>query len=122
MCIIRKQTKDILTYFSFLQIVLKTPPIITDTQLIYKPNRYSETFEVFECTTPDNKVRELATCACRGSSGQKPQCDLMTLAYQRLTPMLLTYGSLFLSGVYYCPSVLVCRHITTVHLLTRHCL
>jgi hypothetical protein len=33
----------------------------------------------------------------------------MTLAYQRFTGvLLLTYGSLFLSGVYYCLSVLWC--------------
>jgi hypothetical protein len=34
----------------------------------------------------------------------------MTLAYQRFTAvlLLLIYGSLFLSGVYYCPSVFWC--------------
>jgi hypothetical protein len=37
-------------------------------------------------------------CACRGSSGQKPQYDLVTMAYQRFTVvLLLIYGSLFLS-------------------------
>jgi hypothetical protein len=47
--------------------------------------------------------------ACRGSSGQKPQYGLMTLTYQRFTPvMLLIYGSLFLSGAYYCLSVFWC--------------
>jgi hypothetical protein len=39
-------------------------------------------------------------CACRGSSGQKPQYGLMTLAYQRFTAMLLLiYGGLFLNGI-----------------------
>jgi hypothetical protein len=51
----------------------------------------------------ENKVRELATVACRGSSGHKPQYDLMTFAHQLFTAvLLLIYGSLFLSGVYYC--------------------
>jgi hypothetical protein len=45
-------------------------------------------------------------CACRGSIGQKPQYGLMTLAYQSFTAvLLLIYGSLFLSGIYYCLSV-----------------
>jgi hypothetical protein len=48
-------------------------------------------------------------CACRGSSGQKPQYGLMTLAYQRFTAVLLfIYGSLFLSGVYCCLNVFWC--------------
>jgi hypothetical protein len=48
-------------------------------------------------------------CACRGNSGQKPQYGLMALAYQRFIAMfLLIYGSLFLSGVYYCLSVSWC--------------
>jgi hypothetical protein len=39
-------------------------------------------------------------CACRGSSGQKPQYGLVTLAYQHFTAVLvLICGSLFLSGV-----------------------
>jgi hypothetical protein len=47
--------------------------------------------------------------ACHGSSGQKPQYSLMTLTYQRFTAvLLLIYGSLFLSGVYYCQSVFWC--------------
>jgi hypothetical protein len=51
-----------------------------------------------------------APCACRGSSGQKPQYGLMTLAYQHFTAvlLLLIYGSLFLSSVYYCLSVFPC--------------
>jgi hypothetical protein len=41
--------------------------------------------------------------AFRGSSGQKPQYGLMTLAYQRFTAvLLLIYCGLFLSDVYYC--------------------
>jgi hypothetical protein len=57
-------------------------------------------------TGTDNKVRELAPCARRGSSERKPQYGLMTLAFQRFTSvLLLIYGSLFLSGVYYCLSV-----------------
>jgi hypothetical protein len=47
--------------------------------------------------------------ACHGSSGQKPQYGFMTLAYQCFTAVLLIYGRLFLSGVYYCLSVLVCH-------------
>jgi hypothetical protein len=47
-------------------------------------------------------------CVCCGSSGQKPQYGLMTLEYQGFTAMLLIYGSIFLSGVYYCLSVFWC--------------
>jgi hypothetical protein len=48
-------------------------------------------------------------CAYRGSSGQKPHCGLMTLAYQSfIAVLLLIYGSLFLSGVYYCLNVFSC--------------
>jgi hypothetical protein len=57
--------------------------------------------------------------AC-GSSGQKAQYGLMTLAYQRFTAvLLLIYGNVSLSDVYYCLSMFC---ITTMHLLTRHCL
>jgi hypothetical protein len=42
------------------------------------------------------------------SSGQKPQYGLMTLAYQRFTAVLLIYGSLLLSSVYYCLRVFWC--------------
>jgi hypothetical protein len=42
-------------------------------------------------------------CACHGSTGQKLKYGLMTWAYQRFTAvLLLIYGSLFLSGSYYC--------------------
>jgi hypothetical protein len=45
-------------------------------------------------------------CACRGSSEEKTQYGLSTLAYQSFKAMLLLiYGSLFLSCVYYCLSV-----------------
>jgi len=48
-------------------------------------------------------------CACRGSNGQKLSYDLMTLTYQRFTVVLLLfYGSLFLSGIYYCLRVFWC--------------
>jgi hypothetical protein len=48
-------------------------------------------------------------CACRGSSGQKPQYGLMTLVYQRFTAVLLLIcGILFLSGIYYCLSAFWC--------------
>jgi hypothetical protein len=48
-------------------------------------------------------------CSCRGSSGQKHQYGLTTLAYQRSTAvLLLIYGSPFLSGVCYCLSVFWC--------------
>jgi hypothetical protein len=47
--------------------------------------------------------------ACHDSSGEKPQFGLMTLAYLRFTAMLLLiYGSLFLSGIYFCLSVFWC--------------
>jgi len=32
----------------------------------------------------------------------------MTLTYQRFTAALLIYGSLFLSGIYYCLRVFLC--------------
>jgi hypothetical protein len=49
-------------------------------------------------------------CACYGSSWQRPQYGLMTLAYQRFTAvfLLLIYGSLYLNGIYYCLSVFWC--------------
>ena len=48
-------------------------------------------------------------CACRGSTGQRPQYGLMTLTYQRFTAvLLLIFGSLFLSGIYYCLHVFWC--------------
>jgi hypothetical protein len=48
-------------------------------------------------------------CTCCGSSGHKLQYGLITLAYQCFTAMLLLiYGSLFLSGVYYYLSVFWC--------------
>jgi hypothetical protein len=66
-------------------------------------------------------------CACRDSSGQKPQYDLMTLAYQRFTAvLLLIYGRPFSEWrIFLSESVLPTTHgshITTMHLLTRHCL
>jgi hypothetical protein len=48
-------------------------------------------------------------CACRSRDGQKPQYGLMTLEYKCFTAvLLLIYGSLFPSGVYYCLSVFWC--------------
>lgn len=48
-------------------------------------------------------------CACCGSSGQKSQYGLMMLAFQRFTAASsFIYGSLFLSGIYYCLSVFWC--------------
>jgi hypothetical protein len=63
-------------------------------------------------------------CACRDSSGQKPQYGLMTLAYQRLTALLLLliYGSLLLSGVYYCLSVFWFSVARMSELELEHCL
>jgi hypothetical protein len=53
------------------------------------------------------KFANLPPCAYCGSSGQKPQYGLMTLAYQGFTAvLLLSYGSLFLSGVLVCFGVL----------------
>jgi len=41
-------------------------------------------------------------CACRGSTEQKPYYGLITLTYQRFTAfLLLKYGNLLLSGIYY---------------------
>ena len=49
------------------------------------------------------KFANSTLCACRGSTGQKTSYGLMTLTYQRFTTVfLLIYGSLFLSGIYYC--------------------
>jgi hypothetical protein len=62
-------------------------------------------------------------CACRGSSGQKPQYGLRTMAHQRFTAVLsLIYGSLFLSGVYYCLSVFWCAVTRMSELELEHCL
>jgi hypothetical protein len=52
-------------------------------------------------------------CACRGSSGQKPQYGLM---------LLLIYGNFFLSGVYYCLSVFWCAIASISELELEHCL
>jgi hypothetical protein len=55
------------------------------------------------------KFANSPSCACRGSSGQKPQYGLMTLAYQRFTAaLMLIYRNLFLSGIYYSLSVFWC--------------
>jgi hypothetical protein len=51
--------------------------------------------------------------------GQKPQYGLITLAYQRFTAMLLIYGSLFLSDVYYCLSVFWCAIARMSELLVK---
>jgi hypothetical protein len=59
-------------------------------------------------------------CACCGSSGQKPQYSFMTLEYQRFTAvLLLIYGSLFLSGIYYCLSVFWCTVTRILELLVK---
>jgi hypothetical protein len=68
-------------------------------------------------TWSDNKVRELA---CYGSSGQKTWYGLMTLGYQLFTAMLLLiYGNLFLSGVYYYLSVFRCAIVRMLELLVK---
>jgi hypothetical protein len=55
------------------------------------------------------KLANSPPCTYRGSSGQKRQYGLMTLAKQRFTAMLLLiYGSILLSGVFYCLSVFWC--------------
>jgi hypothetical protein len=54
------------------------------------------------------------------SSGQKPQNGLMTLAYQCFTAVfLLIYGSLFLTGVYYCLSVFWCAVVRVSKFFVR---
>jgi hypothetical protein len=61
--------------------------------------------------------------ACRGSSGQKPQYGLMMLAYQRFSAvLLLNYGSLFLSVVYYSLSVFWCAVARMSGLDLEYCL
>jgi hypothetical protein len=73
-------------------------------------------------TRSNNEVRVLATVCLPWHSGQKPQYGLMTLAYQRFTAvLLLIYGSLFLSGVYYCLSVW-CAVARMSELELEHCL
>jgi hypothetical protein len=58
--------------------------------------------------------------ACHGSSGQKSQYDLMTLAYQHFTAvLLLIYGSLFLSGIYYCLNAFWCAVTRTSKFLVK---
>jgi hypothetical protein len=60
---------------------------------------------VFSLTWSDNKVRELAT-ACLPC---QPYYSLMTLTYQHFTAvLLLSYGNIFLSGIYYCLRVFRC--------------
>jgi hypothetical protein len=59
-------------------------------------------------------------CACRGSSGQKPQYGLMTMAYQRFTAVLLIYSNLFLSSIYYCLSVFWCAVARMLEHLVKH--
>ena len=68
---------------------------------------------VLSAVSPDVRGRTIKfanspPCACRGSTGQKPWYGLMTLTYQRFTAALLIYGSLFLSGIYYCLRVFWC--------------
>jgi hypothetical protein len=63
----------------------------------------------------------LPPCACCGSSGQTPQYGLMTLACQRFRAvLLLIYGSLFLSGIYYCLSVFWCAVTNNSRTLHHH--
>ena len=50
----------------------------------------------------------LPPCACRGSTGQKPEFGLMTTCQHFTAVLLLIYGSLFLSGVYNCLRVFWC--------------
>jgi len=66
--------------------------------MIYLP-LFSETGIIRGWT---RKFANSPPCACHGSTGQKPWYGLMTLTYQRFTAVLLIYGSLFLSGIYYC--------------------
>ena len=48
-------------------------------------------------------------CACCGSTGQKHLYGLMTFTCLRFTAvLLLIYGSLYLSGIYYCVHVFWC--------------
>ena len=54
------------------------------------------------------KFAKSPPCVCRGNTGQKPQYGLMTLTYQLFTAVLLIYGSLFLSGIYFCLRVFWC--------------
>jgi hypothetical protein len=66
------------------------------------------------------KFAHLPLCACHGNRGQKTQYGLMMLAYQRFTAvLLLIYGSLFLSGVYYCLSVFWCAIARILELLVK---
>jgi hypothetical protein len=53
---------------------------------------------------------KLYTCACRGSSGQKPRYGLMMLAYQHFTAvLLLIYGSLSKWGLSLSECILACH-------------
>ena len=78
----------------------------------YHRFRSKECVELYLLSTIRGRTIKFANsppCACSGSTGQKPYYGLMTLTYQRLTAvLLLIYGSLFLSGIYYCLRVFWC--------------
>jgi hypothetical protein len=66
------------------------------------------------------KFANAPPCVCRGSGGQNGS---MTLAYQRFTAVLmLIYGSLFLSSVYYFLSVSWCAVARIPELELEYCL
>jgi len=57
----------------------------------------------------DNKVRELATVCLPWQHWTKALVWFDDVTYQRFTAvLLLIYGSLFLSGIYYCLRVFWC--------------
>jgi hypothetical protein len=61
-------------------------------------------------TKSDNEVRELATVCLPWQQWTETSVWLTMLEHQNFTAvLLLIYGSVFLSGVYYRLSVLVCR-------------
>ena len=73
---------------------------------LYNTNQHSQTKHIHGRTI---KFMNSPPCACRCSNGQKPWYGLMTVTYQRFTAvLLLIYGSLFLSGIYYCLRVFWC--------------
>jgi hypothetical protein len=68
----------------------------------------------------DNKVRELATLCLPWQQWTETSVWYDDMAYQRFTAvLLLIYGSLFLSGVYYCLSMFWCTNARMSELLVK---
>jgi hypothetical protein len=71
------------------------------------PNTYRGACKIMFNMRSDNKVRELTTMCLPWQQLTETSVwfDDVGISYQCHTAVLLIYGSLFLSGIYYCPSV-----------------